>query len=368
MSTDELLRRVASYGLLDHQEAICEEPLSWNTWCVLLKDVRRERLIGYLNSAVEAGDFAISRQQRIQLDYFHLNSCVVAIRLDRRLLAVLDLLEAEGIEVVALKGTASAHLLYPDPAMRVFADNDVLVRSDQYEPALRLLVEAGFQRQTAEARSGFERRFAKGTTLTGPDGHELDVHRNLVFGTFGFAIELDELFASTVVFELGGRAVRALGPETRLLHACYHAAIGDPAPQYSSVRDMAQILHVNAHDEKRVLALAEAWRSQVVVKRAVMLCRSYLGISVEGPLADLADTYEPSARERRAVASYVGPNRHFSAKVVASLPYIEGVGAKLEFLRAAAVPDPEFALSHGGEPGLPWLRRGIRSLFDRDRR
>ena len=365
MTRDELLRRVAIDGLPGGPEIVAHEPLDDDTWRSFLPRVVEQRLVGFLYAAVQRGAFEVTGQQLQALSDSHLRSCVSAVRLDRALVSVVDLLEDGGIDVVVLKGTASAHLLYPDPATRVFGDNDVLLRSEQYEAALRLLLDAGYQRQTAEARTGFERRFAKGTTLSGPDGDELDVHRNLVFGTFGFAIELNELFASAVGFGLGGRKLRALGPETRLLHACYHAAIGDPRPRYSSIRDVAQILAMGGYDEQRVIDLAERWVSMAVLQRAVWLCREHLGVTVSGPLIDAVDAYAPSSRERRAIASYVGPNRHFAAKVVASLPYIEGVGAKLAFLRGAALPDPEFARSHGGEPGLPWLRRGIRSLFDR---
>jgi len=367
MSRAGFLQGVAAIGLPGRSGVLPVAPLGDREWRSFLSRVREQRLVGYLHQAVDAGVFPVTEEQATAVAELHLQSCVNALRLDQLLLDVVELLSAEGIEIVVLKGTALAHLVYPDPAVRVFGDVDLLLRSDQYDRGIELLVKAGCHRQTAQARPGFERRFAKGTTLTARDGHELDVHRNLVFGTFGFVIDLDELFRSSVEFQLGDRRLRALGPETRLLHACYHAALGDPKPRYSSVRDVAQMLTTGDHDVSRVLELTRRWQSEAVLSRAIELCRSHLGVEVSGPLVDAVGGYEPTRRESRAIASYVGPNRHFAAKVRASLPYVDGLRSKAAFVTAVVVPEPEFALSHGEEPGLPWIRRGFRSLFERDK-
>ncbi len=362
MSRTELLRSIATYGLPGAGGPFPAEPLGSPAWASLLRAVRDQRLIGYLASAVEAGDMVVTDEQRDEVFAQHLESCVRAVRLDRILLDLADQLLAGGIDLVVLKGTASAHLLYPDPAMRVFADNDLLFRTEQFDRALQILQGMGYVRPVAPPRPDFDRRFAKGATLKGPEGDEVDTHRNLVFGTFGFRIDLDELFDSSVTFELGGRRLRALGPETRFLHACYHAALGDPDPRYSSIRDIAQMLAYSPLDTQRVLELARRWECKAVLARAFHLCRDQLGFEVTGGLAAAVDGYEPSRRERRAIASYVGVNRHYAAKVAASLSYLDGIGTKLAFLRASALPTDEFVESRGNEPRVAWIRRGLRSL------
>ena len=363
VSSTEVLRRVAAYGLPGRGGPITAQPIDSREWAALMASVHSQRLIGHLNMAAEAGDLPVSGTQRAEVAESHLESCARALQLDRRLLELTDHLESKDIEVAVLKGTANAHLLYPDPSARVFGDNDLLLRTEQFEAAVQALTDLGYVRSVAPPQREFARRFAKGATMKGPQGDEADLHRNLVFGTFGFVIDLDELFDSSVEFELGGRRLRALGPETRLLHACYHAAIGDPDPRYSSVRDVAQMLVFGTHDDGRVLELAHQWRSTAVLARAIRLCRDHLGVLVEGPLVRAVAGYEPTRREQRAIASYVGDNRHYAAKVAASLPFLEGVGEKIAFLRASALPSEEFVESRGGEPRSAWIRRGIRSLF-----
>lgn len=361
--TTTLVGEVAAHGLPGQEAPLREEALSGSAWRSLVRTVDRQRLAGFLHAAIEAKRLPVTDDQQREADDLHLRWCAGALRLDRLLLHLAAALEDEGIEVVVLKGTAVAHLAYPDPALRSYGDVDLLFRSEQFDEALEVLYGQGYVRPAAPAGRDFDRRFGKGATLKGADGHELDVHRNLVFGTFGYAIELGELFASATTFHLGGRSLQALGPETRLLHACYHAALGDPDPRYSSIRDIAQMVATGTHDADRLLVLAERWQARAVLARGFWLCREHLGVELRGPLPRALDGYVPTRREQRAIDSYVGSNRHFAAKVVASLPYLDSNRDRAAFIWATAVPPSRFTRSRGSDPGVAWIRRGFRSLF-----
>jgi hypothetical protein len=369
VTADALTRWVAAYGLPDHRlPSPTEEPVPDTVWGAFLRSVVDQRLAGHLLAAIDAEALPVSEEQRSAAEDAHLRACCIALALDQRLLDTAELLDEAGLDFLVLKGTAHAHLAYPDPALRSYHDIDLLFPTERYEEALRVLHDAGHERRYAPVRPAFDRRFGKGATLLSPQGGELDIHRNLVFGTFGFTIDLGELFRSAVEFPLGERRLHALGAETRFLHACYHAALGDPVPRFNSVRDVAQMLCTDAFDADAVLDLARRWQATAVVARAVGLCRDHLGVDTTGPFATALADHEPAAYERRAIASYVGPNRHFATKVRASLPFIEGVGAKASFLRAAGLPSREFVQERGSGSGLSWMRRGVRSLTWREDR
>jgi hypothetical protein len=363
LTTLDVAREIATFGLPGHDVIRLDRELSEGAFEHLVAVVRWQRLGGFFAAAVRADAFPVNDQQREEVERLHLEACASVLLLERRLLAAAQALELAGIELIVLKGTATAHLVYRDPSLRMFGDNDLLFRSDQFDAALEVLRDLGYQRPAAPPRQGFDRRFGKGATLKHPEGDELDTHRNLVFGTFGFKIDLERLFESATTFELAGRELRALGPETRLMHACYHSALGDPNPRFASVRDVAEMLTTGSHDRRQVLELARDWEARAVLSRAFELCRSHLGVSVHDPLVDALADYEPSRRERRAIASYVGHNRHYAAKVVATLPYLDSTRDRLAFLRASAAPSEPFVESRGGEPGLKWLARGLRSLL-----
>jgi hypothetical protein len=358
----DLLRGVATHGLPGTTGAIATDPPDDTTWQQLLQRIDHQRLPGLLLAAIDDGALVVTDDQRADALDRHRDAMGAVLHLEQRLVELTAALEADDIEVVALKGSAHAHLAYPDPSWRHFGDVDLLVRTSQLGAAVATLSSrCGLRRQTAELRPGYDRRFTKSVTLLEPDGTELDLHRTLLFGTFTFGIDLDELFASTVTFPVGGRRVRALGPETRLLHTCFHAGLGDPRPRLSSVRDLAQMLLTGDHDPDRVIALAERWECQAVVARGLQLCREQLDIEVAGPIAKRFGGHQPSRRDARAIASYVGSNRSHTAKVLASLPFIDDLSTRLAFVMGSAIPARSFADERGTDR-RSWLRKGWRSF------
>lgn len=359
---DELLASVATASLPGHEPPFPGGPLQVEPWEQLLNRCSAERLQGHLLAAIDGGRLPATTTQVEQVRDLHLRSSAQVLRLERRLLELSTALEPEGIDLVVLKGSAHAHLDYPDPALRMFGDVDVLVRGDDLAAACTLLSEhLSTVRERPELRRGYDRRFTKSIPLRCPDGIEIDLHRHLLFGTFSFAVDPDELFASAVPFALGGRRLLALGPEVRAMHACYHAALGDRRPRYASLRDVAQMLTADALDGRSVVELAARWRSLAVLQRAVTLCRQVLEVEIGGPVGAAAASCAPGRRERRAIRSYVGANRSYASKVIASLPYLEGGGERAAFLTASTLPSRAF-VDRGQRGRLRWLRKGARAL------
>ena len=102
---------------------------------------------------------------------------------------------AAGVEAKVLKGSAVAHLDYPDPAQRTFGDVDLLVRSRDIDAAVRVLAAEGHARRSVEPRPGFDRRFGKGATFT----HRRPARRSTCtgpssMGPYGLRMRLDDLW------------------------------------------------------------------------------------------------------------------------------------------------------------------------------
>jgi hypothetical protein len=356
-SAAALLAEVARFGLNEHTTSLASRPVTGGAWRSLLAGAQRGRLVGLLQAAVDAGALPVTEQQRVELAEQHLRWCVTSLDLERELLTVTARLASAGIGSVVLKGAAHAHLLYPDPAWRTFGDNDLLVLGEDVRRAIDVLADLGYERSVAGLRPSFDRRFGKGATLRRDGGPELDLHRTLLFGTYGLLIEPADLFDRAIPFELGGQPLRALGPEDRLLHTCIHSALGDPEPRLASLRDVAQAAEARVDDDT-FLSRVDEWRSAVVVLRVVYLLESVLGVEPPRLLRAAAERTVPTTRDRRAVAAYVGRNRSFAAKARASLSFLPSVRDRTAFLLAAALPAAPLRVRFGGR--YRWYLRALR--------
>lgn len=347
---------VAAYGLPGATLPWPGGPLERRRWAHVLSTVTHERITGLLAAAIVDGEFPVTPEQAAAADRAHRASMATAVLLERRLVCTAERFDAAGIEFRVLKGTAVAHLDFPDPALRSFGDNDLLVRSEQFDDAVAVLVAAGHRRKFPEVRPGFDRRFSKGSCLVGPDGYELDLHRTLAMGPFGVRIRLDDLWAAPSTFTVGGRPFAALAPEVRFLHACVHAVLGDNDTRLATLRDVVQMQERRPFDAERIRRLSAVWGADAVVAAAVGRAASVLGVAPAGPLGTWAEAYRPTNADRRALALYGSPAQTYAAKSFGALRAIPATRDKVAFAVGLAFPGRRYREERGARRLQRWRR------------
>jgi hypothetical protein len=363
---EAVVRCVAAHGVgTNPQVQWPPRPLEDGNWQTFLSRISAERLEGFLQAAV-AGGFPVTDEQAAELDDTHEVALGLSLRLERLLLAVVETLGERAIECYVLKGPALARLLYPDPAVRLFGDVDILVRAADYTDACDAISAKGLTRAYPEPRPGWDRRFTKGTVFRA-DGMEIDLHRTLALGPYGLSVQLDDLFVDPATFELAGTTLLALAPDKRLLHACFHAALGDIPPRLVPLRDVAQALVSDFVDPVATLELAARWRASAVVARAVHLAASTLDLS-DLPMAGWAEAFRPDRRDRIAMFAYTDPNRNSPKQAVLSLLGIRGVSAKAAYLRGLIVPQASYLEGRHSDNSWSRWRYALRSLMAHGRR
>ena len=360
-SIRSLAHAVAAYGLPGTTTELPAEPLRDELWGPLLNIARGQRMSGHLALAITRLDLAVTDEQREEASDSHLAEMSLALLLERTMLEVVELLDGLGIPYRVLKGSAAAHLDYPDPALRSFGDIDLLVPSSHFDDATKALAEAGHRRRFPQPRSGFDRRFSKGTSFSDSDDTEIDLHRTFVMGPYGLTVDLDELWSSSSTFVLATRSLRALRSEHRFLNACYHAVLGNTPPRLVPLRDVAQLLLHSDVDVDEVRRLAERWRAEAVVAEAVRCSWETLALADANALSFWAQHYEPEPWERRALSVYQRPDTGYAARSLASVNMIQGMSNKLAYLRALTFPERDYL--EGRHRSFPerW-RRGLRDL------
>ncbi|HEY3725351.1 MAG TPA: nucleotidyltransferase family protein, partial [Acidimicrobiia bacterium] len=243
-----------------------------------------------------------------------------------------------GIMYRVLKGPAVAHLDYPDPAHRAFGDVDVLVASSAYDDAMAVLRASGARRRFSEVRPGFDRRWGKGACVVAPDGTQIDVHRTFVAGPFGLTIDLDELLSMPEWLAVGDDILPALDRESRFIHACFHAALGDRVARLVALRDVAQMILAHDLDRDLVMARARRWRAEAVVARGVRLTWARLRLE---PVAwsTWAASHRADRFQARALRAYTSESRSYATQTVAGLAAIRTMPEKAAYMHALLVSD-----------------------------
>lgn len=334
-----LLRAVAAYGLKSSLQVSPTEPLNQIAWEELLLHVRMQRISSLLTRAVVDG--------RVPATYAQIQE---ALDIDTQALARVLVLEATLVQLASvlgdadvhfrvLKGPAVAHLDYPDPAWRDFGDLDLLIHPDDLDSAVAVLADHGYVRRFPEPRTGFDRRFTKSVSMANADGLEFDLHRTFAPGLFGLRVRVSMLWDSPPErFVLGGRTLDALRVEKRLIHACYHAALGNVPPRLVPLRDIAQLLLGGRLDATRVLQLAAAWQGEAVVAHAITTAWRALGLTDAVELSTWADRYAPGPRERRDLVRATSPGYTYVAQAVDGVRAIRSPRDRLAYLSALAFP------------------------------
>jgi Uncharacterised nucleotidyltransferase len=358
----DLTASVAAVGLVGSLTEFPAEPLDEAGWKRLLAQSEHQRVSGLLVAAITSGALPVTNEQLEQAIERHVGAMGACLLLERQLLEISDILDRHSIDHRVLKGSAVAQLDYSDPALRSFADIDLLVPSRQFDDAVRVLLKQGHARLYPEPRPAFDRRFSKGTTFKLATGFELDLHRTFVMGPYGLLVDLDELWSNSADFELGGHVLRTLGAEERLLHACYHAALGDYPPRLMPRRDIVEMVLFGNRDERRLLALAANWGAEVVVAEGIKAAWQHLQIADVTSLSKWAENYQPSQRDRQRLKAYQISGHNYSAKSLAALREIPRWRDRMAFTTALILPQQSYITTrHRGVGSRLW--HGLRDVM-----
>ena len=358
------LLAVAAYGLKGTLREFPAEPLSDRDWSRMIEHVRTQRLSGLLMAAVDDGALPVTDTQRESARDEHVAAMTHVLLLEDFLINSVKLLSDAGIRTRILKGSAVAHLDYGDPSLRPFVDIDLLVESHAFDDAMKTLFDAGHRRYFAQIHPDYDRRFGKGASLVSPDGLELDLHRTFAMGPFGLTVDLDSLWESEQRFGLGATQLSALGPEERLLHACYHASLGDWPPRLLPHRDVAEMLLYGNCEEERLLRLSAQWGGSAVVARAIATAWTLFDIADVTALSAWALRYRIDARDRNRLGVYTDGNTSFAAKTLASIRSLPKLRDRLALIRMLAWPKEDFMVNRDSSR-VHWVVASLRRATGR---
>ena len=300
-----------------------------------LDAVAQHKLIGVLAAAVRQGAVPLTDAHRVAVAAAHETAMREVLLLEEMLIDAVEVLGEAGLDHRVLKGSALAQLVCDEPSERSFGDNDLLISPDQIDRAVVALLAAGGTRPVPALSADFDRRFAKSVTMRWHGPSELDLHRTLVAGPYGFLLDIDDLARDPVEFSLAGRALHTLPPAVHLIHGALHVALGDVAARLGNVRDLALLCSISTLDAEAIIAMVSRWGCAAPF--AVGLGSTEALGHTPTPLEEWARDHEASPADRRRLAVYGERQDRFRRQARATLSVL-GWRDRVAFTRALLWP------------------------------
>lgn len=336
LTPDAALRHLVSWGL----DGGPTEPVELGSQSGLGPLVEFHQVTGVVLAALDADAASDVDPQLVDdLAGRHVRLLHRTLAAEADLVVVARRLDAGGVDIRVLKGCATAHLDYGDPASRTTSDVDILVRDADLARASEIVGDLVDRAATVpDRRASWTERYGKDRTVRLRSGGELDLHRMLVPGFHGLVDDHD-WFANPESFSVAGTELLAPSAIDRLTHAIAHAGYSDHV-RYHSIRDVPVLLAEVEDDWREAVDRHPRWRG--LLARGVEVVWEHFDLEPH-PLREWAAMVEPDWRERVALRTHQLPgSRQHWGGVVAVAPW-RWPGLLLPII----VPSRDYLAHHG---------------------
>jgi Uncharacterised nucleotidyltransferase len=245
---DDLQSAILRFGLVDLPTS---SPVDDGTWKALLVWAQAHNLVGQLwHAALDVAQ--LTPQQHAALDDAYEEAALPALAIEASTLEAHRLLSNAGIEWRALKGFATSHLLYADPAQRSSRDIDILVHPEDLSRALGAL--APVTALPAEVQAGPVRaEVLKERQITDTRGTSIDVHQAIEGCLVNSRLPIAPLFAEPQIITVGDVELKACSAPAMFVHSVLHSTSG--GAQLSTLPDLGRLARLAQPDDAMVVAL-----------------------------------------------------------------------------------------------------------------
>jgi len=211
------------------------------------------------------------------------------LSLTAHLVALLKLLESNGIRAVPFKGPVLGACVYGDLALRQFSDLDVFIHKSDVRKAKELMLSAGYEwqgrlttaQEAAYLETQCEYHFAR-------DGGRIQVELQWGFVPWYYSLpwDVERLWGRLVRVSLGEATVSTFAPDDLLPILCVHAA-KHCWERLEWVSDVAELLRACPNlDWDRVFEEAKASGSLRMILLGLELASDLLGTAIPEKAAE----------------------------------------------------------------------------------
>ena len=288
---------------------------------------------------------------------------MLELRRKTEIMQIVDLLAAEGVQSVLLKGTPLAYLYYDRPFLRSRGDTDLFIRTEDREAVDALFSRRGYQRPNAVSGQWVSRQtsYFRFDRMRMP--HTFDVHWAINNSPiFSPVLTFGDCDAASIAVPALGRHARTLRPDHALTLACMHRAGHMHSPYWVDgiaflegnrliwLYDIHLLLNKMSRGELDAFArFAQRKRLKAICRDALTVTQECLGTPIP---PDLLDRLEPDpVPEPSSCYLHSGG----AGVLAAEFRAIPGARSKLRFLRELTLPPPRYLLRKYDKSHAAWL-------------
>jgi hypothetical protein len=254
------------------------------------------------------------------------------------LVAILDCLAAQGVDVLLLKGAALAQTVYGGTGLRPMEDLDLLVHQEGVRPALRILAEQGYRRVGLEVRPGADLAYENEVMLrkAGPVDFSVEVHWSLFdLPYYQQVLPMAWFWQTASTVQIGNTPVQVLGPEAQILHLCGHMVLhhGGERARLLWLHDVAEVLshYRDQVDWEELLNRAQKCGLVLPVQHVVGQVAHEWGVPMPAEALSRLNALCPSAAEVRVTAWRTVSRRPVAQRFWTDLASMDGWRQRLHY-------------------------------------
>lgn len=208
-----------------HIRSLAAKPLDWDYLFVFARRHGVVQLLYFHLQQCAADLIPPDQLQRLQ-KYFQENSARNVL-LTAELRRLIEMLESSGIDIVPYKGPVLALFGYGNVALRRFVDLDVLVRREDVNRAIDVLLADGYE--FSKPLTGSQREVLLRTQHNlqlRRDNRQLivELHWEVASNLFASSVQADDLWANLIQIKLNQANVKTLAAEDLLFSLCVHGS------------------------------------------------------------------------------------------------------------------------------------------------
>jgi hypothetical protein len=249
--------------------------------------VRYHGLAGYAVEAIGCGRLVLARGEARRLADAQARRLLHAALLRRELGAAVTALGAIGVAPLLVKGPAVANRYYRDPALRTFADLDLLVPRQRLADGVAALADVGYS-VAGEYRPDYPDSLYHDVHLERSVGNhhvDLDLHWRLGDDPLTVRLDHDALAKGADAIDVDGTTISVPALPEQLLALAVHF-LSDVARRLIWINDLVLIARAASEEQWRAaFALADELELGWPLHRALDYAGRYLALDRPRPTA-----------------------------------------------------------------------------------